>query len=141
MKLKKKELRDIIKPIVEECVKDVLLSGGLLSSIISEVVAGVNGATTIVEAPEAKKPVVSEAVSQQARVDALKKKREKLLNAIGSEAYNGVDIFEGTEPLKKGGSPKKSGGYAPFEGVDPSDPGVDITALTENLGSVWKKLS
>ena len=70
------------------------------------------------------------------------KNKKKLLDAIGTSSYNGVDVFEGTKPLKKGGSTSNSsGGYKAFEGVDPNDPGVNIDALTKNLGGVWKKLA
>ena len=68
--------------------------------------------------------------------------KKKLLESIGKEAYNGVDLFEGTTPLKRGGNPSSGGAsQGPFQGVDPSDPGVDIGSLTESLGGVWKKLA
>ena len=141
--MKRKELKQIIKPLVEECIKDFLLEGGMLSSIISEVVAGVNkGNSQFTEnvQPQAAKPVEPANVQENKNnIEA----RKKLLDAIGTSAYNGVDVFEGTTPLKRGGKVNSGSGkgYSPFEGVDPSDPGVDITALTESLGNVWKKLS
>lgn len=136
--MKKSELKDLIKPIVEECVRDALLTSGLLSSIISEVVGGLTdgrNASHIVERrehsqvqPEPVKPPVN---------------KKKLLDAIGQDAYNGIDVFEGTKPLKSAGKPRQSGsgGYSPFDGVDPSDPGVDISALTRMAGKNWKRLA
>ena len=109
--MKKSELKDLIKPIVEECVRDALLTSGLLSSIISEVVGGLTdgrNASHIVERrehsqvqPEPVKPPVN---------------KKKLLDAIGQDAYNGIDVFEGTKPLKSAGKPRQSGsgGYSPF---------------------------
>ncbi len=47
--MKKSELKSIIKPIVEECVRDVLFKEGVLSSIVSEVMIGVTGQQTITE--------------------------------------------------------------------------------------------
>lgn len=147
--MKKSELKNIIKPIVEECVKDALLSSGLLSKVISEVVAGVQGGlvtevrqTTPVQQQVQSAPQQNNQMSQAEKEKILESKK-KLLDAIGSTSYNGVDVFEGTKPLKKGGSPARtgSGGYSPFEGKDPSDPGVDISGLTNSLGSVWKKLA
>ena len=38
--MKKSELKRILKPIVRECIKDVLLEEGLLSNIVSEVTKG-----------------------------------------------------------------------------------------------------
>tara|TARA_Y100000004_G_C8769846_1_gene350230 strand:- start:166 stop:603 length:438 start_codon:yes stop_codon:yes gene_type:complete len=145
--LKKQELKDIIRPMVEEAVKDVLLKGGLLSAIISEVVSGVQSGQQLVESKS--QPPQNQNEPEQAQLQAQEQRRaqdaasrKKLLDAIGTSGYNGVNVFEGTEPLKKGGSPSKSsGGYSPFEGVDPRDPGVDISALTSMVGNAWKKLS
>ena len=146
MKLKKQELKKIIQPIVEECVKDALLTSGLLTSVISEVVAGVQKGL-ITEQVQHQPQQVQQPVQEQNTISEDEKRKilenkKKLLDAIGTSAYNGVDVFEGTKPLKKGGSASKSsGGYKAFEGVDPSDPGVNIDALTKNLGGVWKKLA
>ncbi len=141
--MKRSELKKLIKPIVEECVKDALLTSGLLTSVISEVVAGVQkGIVT-----EAKTPTPQEQTENKQALSEAERKRvienkKKLLDAIGTSAYNNVDVFEGTKPLKKGGKPssKGSGGYSPFEGVDPSDPGVDISALTQGSKKIWKRL-
>lgn len=144
--MKKSELKQLIKPIVEECVKDALLTSGLLTSVISEVVAGVQKGLVLEQAQpqQTQQPVVQEqrkTISEDEKRKILENKK-KLLDAIGSSSYNGVDVFEGTAPLKKGGSPSRSGGgYKPFDGVDPSDPGVNIDKLTNSLGNVWKKLA
>ena len=47
--MKKSELKSIIKPIVEECIRDVLLKEGMLSTIISEVMIGISRPQPIVE--------------------------------------------------------------------------------------------
>ncbi len=140
--MKKSELKQLIKPIVEECVKDALLTSGLLTSVISEVVAGVQKGL-VTEQVETKEPDVQEqnTISEEEKRKILENKK-KLLDAIGTSSYNGVDVFEGTKPLKKGGNANKGkGGYSPFEGVDPNNPGVNIDKLTSNLGGIWKKLA
>lgn len=141
--MKRKELKQIIRPLVEECIRDFLLEGGILSSVISEVVAGVNrGNSQITENVQLQPVKPAEPANVQENKNNIEAKK-KLLDAIGTSAYNGVDIFEGTTPLKRGGKVNNNSGkgYSPFEGVDPGDPGVDITTLTESLGNVWKKLS
>jgi hypothetical protein len=144
--MKKSELKQLIKPIVEECVKDALLTSGLLTSVISEVVAGVQKGLVLeqTQPQQAQQPVVQEqrkTISEEERNKILENKK-KLLNAIGNSSYNGIDVFEGTKPLKKGGTASKSGGgYKPFDGIDPNDPGVNIDKLTSNLGGIWKKLA
>ena len=142
--MKKSELKQLIKPIVEECIKDALLTSGLLTSVISEVVAGVQKGlvTEQVQAQSIQQPVQEQNTISEEEKRKILENKKKLLDAIGSSSYNGVDVFEGTKPLKKGGSPSKSsGGYKAFEGVDPNDPGVNIDKLTRNLGGVWKKLA
>ena len=143
--MKKSELKQLIKPIVEECIKDALLTSGLLTSVISEVVAGVQKGliTEQVQNHSVQKPAERQqenTISKQERNKILENKK-KLLDAIGSSSYNGVDVFEGTKPLKKGGSENTKGGYKAFDGIDPSDPGVNIDSLTSNLGGIWKKLA
>ena len=146
--MKKSELKNIIQPIVEECVKDALLSSGLLSKVISEVIAGVQGGLMTETSQAAPVQQQAQPAPQQrnelgqAEKQKVLENKKKLLDAIGSSSYNGVDVFEGTKPLKKGGSASKnSGGYKAFDGVDPNDPGVNIDALTSSLGNTWKKLA
>jgi hypothetical protein len=152
--MKKEELKKMLKPIVRECIKESLYESGLLSSIIAEVVQGVvagnQSVITEAKAPERAPapPRVrtnenknSQRATEQKRAE-LHKTKKNLLDSIGKGAYNGVDLFEGTTPLKSGGSPSGGGtANGPFSGVDPSDSGVDISALTGSLGSVWKKLA
>lgn len=146
--MKRSELKQLIKPIVEECIKDALLTSGLLTSVISEVVAGVQKGLVVEQTQpqpqQIQQPVVQEqknTISEEEKRKILENKK-KLLDAIGTSSYNGVDVFEGTKPLKKGGAPSKSsGGYKAFEGIDPNDPGVNIDKLTNNLGGIWKKLA
>ena len=152
--MKKEDLKKVLKPIVKECVRESLYESGLLSSIIAEVVQGVMaGQAVLTESAPPKRtarktkaaPVVREPAAERRTAEKkaeLRQQKKNLLDSIGKEAYNGVDLFEGTTPLKSGGNP--SGGASsqgPFSGVDPSDPGVNIDSLTESLGGVWKKLA
>ena len=72
--------------------------------------------------------------------EKLNEYKQKMLEAINGDAYNGVNIFEGTTPLTNGGDPSsKAGGYGPLTGKAPSDAGVDISGLM-NKTSTWKAL-
>ena len=59
-----------------------------------------------------------------------------MLDAIGREAFNGVNIFEGTTPTPPAGSSSQQG---PLSGQAPNDPGVDISDFANS--GVWKKLA
>ena len=147
--MNKKELKKLIKPIVKECINEVLLQEGVLSSIISEVI---KGTSTITEAPprqeriaESTKRVNEDHNAALARLQDKKRRagddRKKLLDAIGMDSYNGVNLFEGTEPLNGGGSPG-SGAQAQgaLSNYAPDDSGVDISGLMNLAGGSWKNI-
>lgn len=133
--MKKSEFKELVK----SSVKEALVEDGILKDIIVEVVKAVG-------AKEA--PLVSEssgqAIHHEANAAKAKQKiddaKKRLLGAIGESSYGGVNVFEGTKPLSKGGSP--AGAPKPgsaLDGVDPDDAGVDISGI---LGSsaAWKQL-
>jgi hypothetical protein len=66
--------------------------------------------------------------------------REVLVTEGFLSTYGGVNVFEGTSPMRKGGSTDTSAASSSALGdVDPSDPGVDISGI---LGSsdTWKQM-
>ena len=141
--MNKKELKKLIKPIVEECINEVLLQEGVLSSVISEVI---KGTSVITEAPSRQERVMESAKrvnhdhsAAMARLQDQKQRasqdRKTLLDAIGNEAYNGVNLFEGTEPLQNNGP---TPGHVDMG--NPTDAGVDISSILGNASQVWKAI-
>jgi nitrogen regulatory protein PII len=133
--MKKSELKRIIRPMVKECVQETLLESGLLSNIVAEVAKGLGGQVITEQkaAPTVQKPRVDETRSR-----IMKEQRQRLLDEIGKDAYNGVDLFEGTRPA----APETSGAQAasPLGNKDPGDPGVDISGIVALGGKNWKAL-
>jgi len=70
----------------------------------------------------------------------MEQQRKRLMDAIGKEAYNGVDVFEGTEPMRKAGSPNGSTQMPSVLGDDTGDAGVDISSLIAGASQVWKAI-
>ena len=141
--MNKAELKRILKPLIKECIKEVIFEDGTLSTIISEVMKGTSG--LVVENKQQKRKQIFESDEQAGQRLQEKKaqaasRRKKMLDAIGKDAYNGVNLFEGTTPIapttNKSSSPH---GSRPMDGVDPSDPGVDISSLGSK--NIWKKLA
>ena len=137
--MKKSEFKEMIK----ESVKEVLVEEGVLKSVISEVVKAV-GQVQITHNPAVEQQTFTEQVSSDAtekRKQKLTETRKKMLDAIGKDSLGGVDIFEGTTPMRKGGMPNAPTGApsSALEGVDPSDSGVDISSLLGGT-NVWKEL-
>ena len=132
--MKKSDLKNLIKPLVKECINEVLIEVGLLTEIVSQVATGMSSQPLVENRPAAPAPVNN---NQAERQRALKENRKKLLDAIGGDAYNGVDLFEGTTPAP-GASQE-----APAGSVDlgsPSDAGVDISSILGGASQIWKAM-
>ena len=118
--MKKSELKNIIK----ECVKEVIFEEGVISSIVLEVAQGLTSADRLTEQrPAATRP--PPAISRQAA-----ETKRQVLSSIGGDAYADIKkkfkdpgVFEGTRPIRE------SKGQGPLSGVDPHDPGVDLSSI------------
>lgn len=145
--MNKKELKALIKPIVKECINEVLLQEGVLSSIISEVMIGTQAAVLKEQAPAPSKPKRRVETDDEAMRRLQERKRQannqkrKLLDAIGKDAYGGVDLFEGTQALSSGGNPDVgTQAQGALSGYAPDDAGVNIDGLLNIAGGAWKKI-
>jgi hypothetical protein len=145
--MNKKELKQLIKPLVKECINEVLLQEGVLSSIISEVMIGTSSNMVTESQPKPSKPTRrletdGEAMRRlQERRSQASNTRKTLLDAIGKDSYGGVDLFEGTEPLRRGGdASNESSAQGALSGYAPDDPGVNIDGLLNIAGGSWKKI-
>jgi hypothetical protein len=134
--MKKSELKALLKPLIKECIKESILEDGILSNIITEVTKGLSS-NTIVEAKEPK-PQVSPKPKRNAN-EQFAEYRKKLMSAIGSDTYGGVDLFEGTTPAPGQRSPEAQAAN-PLGDTDPSDAGIDISGFMAASGNKWKSL-
>ena len=139
--MKKSELKSIIK----ECVKEILFEEGVLSNLVAEVAFGIAKAQAPIVETRQSTPQVNVASMQEAREqeeEARRKKlletKRKMLNAMGSSKM--ANVFEGTEPLKQGGSPSATSAHGPMANRDPNDAGVDISGLFSLAGQKWNAL-
>tara|TARA_A100001515_G_scaffold65079_1_gene51563 strand:- start:99 stop:554 length:456 start_codon:yes stop_codon:yes gene_type:complete len=148
--MKKSQLKQIIKPIVKECINEVLLEQGLLSNVVTEVVKGLSPITVAPQpTPKPLQETNTLAVQQQfleeqkremakEREERMNSQRKKILKATGL----GANIFEGVEPLGSAGTVKSeaTSQAGALAGVDSNDPGVDITGIMALGSSHWKKM-
>jgi hypothetical protein len=135
--MKKNELKKMLKPLIKECIKEVIFEEGALSTIISEVMKGTSGSERIVET-RAQQPK-QDFAKQERKLNEAKERKRKLLDSIGADAYNGVNLFEGTTPTT---APSSTTGQGPLDGVAPNDPGVDISSIfSGHSANIWQKLS
>jgi len=137
--LDKSQLKKVLKPLVKQCVKEALYEDGVLSSVISEVVKGLGGQQLVQEAktrspePDFQRERLVE--QRQRAQKAISQRKRKILDAIGKDAYNGVDVFKDTSPMV---AESKMNAGDPLAGQDPGDAGVDISGILSLGGKSWK---
>ena len=138
--MNKTELKKILKPLIKECIKEVIFEEGSLSTIISEVLKGTSNHQVVSEAKNKPKLETNEQAGarRQKKQKQLHEQKRKMLDAIGTDAYNGVDLFEGTTPMAAQRSGLQQGSKA-LDGISPNDPGVDISSFASS--GAWKKLA
>ena len=139
--MKKAELKKLLKPMIKECIKEVIFEEGILSNIVAEVAQGL-GRPTLVEAQQPVQSSFEDNTNQEALMEqkkaAIDKQKAQLLSAITTDAYGGVNVFEGTSPLSSGGSASSGPQHqGPLADVDPHDSGVDISGIMDQAGNRW----
>ena len=138
------EFKKMLKPIIKECISESLLEEGILSSIIAEVMRGINSQQMIVEEKQSVAPPAQQDFSrQQAEPDpefleSLRESKRKMEESMGSQ-FKGV--LNETMPLAKGGTPGEGSSQSPLANYAPDDPGVDISGLMAlGGGKNWKHM-
>jgi len=140
--MKKNDLKRMLKPLIKECVKEMIMEEGLLTNIVSEVAAGMQGnLVTEARQPQRKhEHIVDENQNMKRKADESRKKlnehRQRLMDSIGKDAYGGVDLFEGTEPMR----PQATNSAGSVDLGDPNDSGVNIDSLLGNASKIWKAI-
>ena len=139
--MKKQELQKILKPLIKECIKEVIFEEGVLSNLIKEVALGIGPQQTIVETkvqePEhdfSRQRVELQEEAQRAMAD----KKRKLEESLGG-GFEG--IFDNVDPIKSAGSPGQKTSNSPLANYAPDDAGVDITGIMAlGGGKNWKNM-
>jgi len=132
--VKKSDLKELIKPLVKECIHEVLLEEGLLSNVVSEVAKGLQTAPVIREHAETPPPRQAPAKRDY------NKNKKKLMDAIGADAYNGVNLFEGTEPTRDAGGAPSAATAGAIDLGDSRDAGVDISTIMGGASRMWEAM-
>ena len=130
--MKKSDLKQLIKPLVKECIHEVLLEEGLLSNVVSEVAKGLQSQSLVVESQSAS----TQPREQKQRSPDAAVQRKKLLDAIGKDSFNGVDLFEGLTPVPAQRETKAGS----VDLGDPGDSGVDISNLVGKSAKMWEMM-
>jgi hypothetical protein len=130
--MKKSELRNLLKPLIKECINEVLLEEGVLSKVVSEVVVGMSRQPLTEAVQPSTDPILPPKQNK-----ALVEQKRKLMAALNKDAYNGVDLFEDTEPI----SPRDGGATSSGPDLGSSrDAGIDISSLVGGASKLWKAM-
>ena len=142
--MNKSQLKKLIKPVVKECIQEVLIEEGLLTEVVAQVASGMSRQPIVENKPKKRNDkLFNEDLQMQRKSREANKKlqehRKKLLDSIGGDAYNGVDLFEGSTPLNNTGTAGES--HKPSVlGDDPNDAGVDISSIMGNSSKIWQAI-
>jgi len=138
--MKKNDLKQMIKPLVKECIHEVLIEEGLLSNVVAEVTKGLQAGLIVEQQaspPQAHGAPVPEPAEIRKHTAAARQKmharRQELMDAIGADTYNGVNLFEGSTPMSTEEGTRQ--GHADLG--SPSDSGVDISSLVGDAKQIW----
>ena len=135
--MKKSELKKVLKPLIKECIREVILeeSGGL-SKVVAEVANGLTTAAPTAQVVVEDRSAEIEHQQYLQKLQETRNQKQQMLESIGRSAYEGMDIFEGTTPALP-----ESDGRSPLSGRDPRDPGIDISNIAGVNPAMWKTLA
>ena len=134
--MKRSELKKTLKPLIRECIREVIFEeAGILSKIVAEVASGLTTAAPTAQVVSEEQKIQEEEKYLESLEEA-RQNRKKLLDSIGTESYGGTDLFEGTTPSVPQGT-----GHNPLSNRDPNDPGIDISNLMKSKSGVWRELA
>jgi hypothetical protein len=140
--MKKQELQKILKPLIKECIKEVIFEEGVLSSLIKEVAVGIGSQQTIIETRVEEPPQQDfsrqRVELQEEAQQAMRDRKRKLEESLGG-GFEG--IFDNVDPIKSAGSPGQKTSNSPLSNYAPDDAGVDISGIMAlGGGKNWKNM-
>ena len=130
--MKSDEFKKILKPLIRQTIKEVLLEDGVLSKVVSEVAHGLQH-STLVET----KQHISKREENARKEEILEEQRQERIRRLNEATNLKADVFKGTKELANLG---ESNSHSPMTNVSPQDSGVDITEIQKLANGKWKAL-
>ena len=113
-----------------------------MSNVVSEVAKGMQGNLVVETQQKPSNTLFNEELQMKRQAKdttkKLKEHRRKLMDSIGTEAYNGVNLFEGTDPMTIYDVSDSKPGTVDLG--HPDDAGVDISSLLGGASQIWKAM-
>jgi len=127
--MKASEFKKILKPLIEQTVKEVLLQEGVLSKVVSEVAQGLQ--VPLVETKNTNKQASRDTSKETEEYEARRQERIRKLN----ESAGLGKVFNQNQIIPESDS------KGPLAGVGPQDSGVDISGILKVANGKWKQLA
>jgi hypothetical protein len=110
--------------------------------VVAEVAKGMQGNLVVETQKKSNDPLFTASPPQKQKAAETRKRmqehRQNLMKSIGSDAYNGVNLFEGTEAMTAHEAATPKAGAVDLG--NPSDAGVDISSLLGGATQIWKAM-
>jgi len=147
----KVELKKILKPLIKECIREVILEeNGIIPHLLKECTKGLMGTNTFPISSEVKEKNNTKDsifVAQERSKEDILKTKERILESIKRTApkmstfnINGMNVFEGTVPLRENKSFEEQSLASSMTGIVPGSEGAKIDfLLNSEIGNFWKK--
>ena len=81
------KLKEILKPIIMECIKEAIFEEGVLSTLVAEVATGLNQNTIVESSPKTEFAATMSTERTEKVTKRLQESKSKMLEAIGRDAY------------------------------------------------------
>ena len=125
--MKTSEFKKILKPLIRQAVKEVILEEGMLSNIVAEVVRGVGSDVVLESKAQARPKIDTEAEERYER------QRQERIRRLNESTRLPEGVFENTAPIKESQ-------HGPLAGQPADDSGVDISGILGLANNKWEKL-
>ena len=131
--MKASEFKKILKPLIEQTVKEVLLKEGVLSRIVAEVAKGLN--PTLTENVKQEKQAFATAEDKHAEAEQQEKQRQERIKRLNESVGFGTSVFDDVVPVSENDT------KTALAGVSSTDGGVDISGIQKLANGKWKQLA
>ena len=131
--MKTSEFKKILKPLIEQAVKDVLLKEGVLSRIVTEVAKGLN--PTLTENTKQEKRTLAVAEDKHADAEQYEKQRQERIKRLNESVGFSTSVFDDVVPVSENDT------KTALAGVSSTDGGVDISGIQKLSNGKWKQLA
>ena len=139
--MKKQDFRKLLKPLIKECIKEVMIEDDMFTNIM---VGVINEMKVLHPQRKPQSPPRDDSFILEQRRDQLetdRQRRIKLLNEKTNLIVGGVNVFENVEALTEEQARGRSAESAPgaLSGVSPHDEGINISGLMNLAGGKWNR--